>query len=102
MGDFCFFAGRPNTELVRNISRNDSSDFLLMIPQNEGWSKLIEQAYSNNCKKTLRYAIKKEPGIFDRKRLEDYAGSIPQGYHIKAIDEALYHQTKGEDWSRDF
>ena len=39
-GDFCFFAGVPNIELVKNIPDYFISECILMIPQNEEWSDL--------------------------------------------------------------
>lgn len=54
IGDFAFFAGEPNKELVINKLKK----FIIMTPQNEEWAKLIEYSYPN-CKRVTRYAIKK-------------------------------------------
>lgn len=100
-GDFCFFAGNSNVELVNNIPNDFPSRCILMIPQNEKWSNLIEQEYKNNFKKVTRYAIKKEYNVFDTYKLHTYVNSLPSEYSIKKIDEALFFQVKSERWSED-
>ncbi len=101
VGDFCCFAGRPNAELVRNFPAGFNSEFLLMIPQNDDWSAMIEQQYAPVCEKILRYSIKKEADTFDREKLRSYSKKLPQEYRLQRIDAALYHQSKTESWSRD-
>ena len=46
-----------------------------------------------------RYAIKKEPGIFDEEKLRQAVSSAPAA--IVPIDEALYHKCLEAPWSRD-
>lgn len=101
VGDFCFFAGIPDAQLVRNIPSAFQPDFLLMIPQNEDWSSLIEKTYGERCERTLRYAIKKEPRVFHREKLHSYAEKIKPPYRLRMIDETLYRRAKAEPWSRD-
>ena len=100
VGDFCCFAGRPNAELVRNFPADHPSDLLLMVPQNDGWSAMIELQYAPVCEKILRYSIKKESDSFDREKLRSYIKKLPQEYRLHRIDEALFHQSKTESWSR--
>lgn len=100
VGDFCFFAGRPEPELVWNIP--SGTDFLLLVPQDDGWADLIEQAYRGACRKITRYAFLKEPGIFEEEKLRDYAKSLLGKYELRQIGEELYEMAKGEAWSRDF
>ena len=98
LGDFCFFAGRPNRELVTEEVGSKSRAFLIMVPPldetGEGWAREIEAAYEGRCKQVERYAIKKEPGIFDRKRLETIVSSLKPGYEVKLIDEEIFEQTR--------
>lgn len=101
VGDFCCFAGVPNMMLVENIPPAFPSETILMIPRDEAWGKLIEQAYPGKFEKTLRYAIKKEPDTFDRKRLQSYIDTLPPSFMLSMIDETLYHKAKVEPWSRD-
>ncbi|SHO44419.1 GNAT family N-acetyltransferase [Anaerocolumna xylanovorans] len=101
IGDFCFFAGVPNTELTANIPCDHLSDSILMIPESDGWSRMIEEIYPFNSKKTLRYAIKKETDAFDREKLHSYIQGLSSEYTLKMMDEALYELAKSEDWSCD-
>ena len=101
VGDFCCFVGVPNMALVENIPPAFPSETILMIPQDEAWGKLIEQAYPHRFEKILRYAIKKEPDVFDRAALQAYADALPPGFALSMIDEMLYDKAKTETWSRD-
>ncbi len=106
VGDFCFFAGDPSLpqaqELVRNIPKGFCSDTILMIPLSSEWDGLIEKAYSNRAEKITRYAIKKEPGVFCRRQLEEFTHGLPEGIALHSIDKALYCQSFSEDFSKDF
>lgn len=96
VGDFCFFAGKPNEVLVQKASAP------IIIPQNEEWEKLIKNVWENRVKKDLRYAIKKEPDVFDVEKLTQYAISLEQEYEIKLFDRQIYEQAQNEVWSKDF
>lgn len=100
-GDLCFFAGEPNSELVKNIPSDFSSKLLFMIPENEDWAALIEQEYSNRYHKFMRYAIKKEKDVFNRDKLDAYIQKLSGEFTLRKIDEALYNSIKKEDWSKD-
>ena len=63
VGCFAFYAGEPDYELVRN----KPDGFVIMVPQNEEWARVIEECYLS-AKKVTRYAIKKDTG-FDKGKL---------------------------------
>lgn len=94
IGDFCFFAGIPDTELVRNIPNYFSSDCILMIPENKEWETLIEEEYKDKANKFMRYAIKKDPNIFNRDKLSGNIKRLSYEYSIKRIDEEIYNKIK--------
>ncbi|TYQ15883.1 UNVERIFIED_CONTAM: GNAT acetyltransferase-like protein [Acetivibrio alkalicellulosi] len=96
--DFCFFSGVPNVELVKNIPEFYPCDFIIMIPQNGEWSQLIEQEYSHNSEKFMRYSIKKEPDIFDRQKLNSYIEKLPSEYSIRKIDKEIYNKIQNQEW----
>lgn len=96
-----FFSGIPNKSLVENIPTDYYSDTILMIPRTNEWSKLIEEIYIHGYEKVLRYAIKKEPYIFNKEKLQEFIENIPAEYELKMIDQNLYHQAKKENWSMD-
>lgn len=106
LADFCFFAGEASRELVTREIRNQARKFVIMVPplkeEGESWAREIEQAYGSNCNRVERYAIKKEPGIFDKGHLIQIAGSLKEGYELKLIDEEIFGQTKNFQWSMDF
>lgn len=45
LGDFAFYAGKPDEKLLRLKPKNCNQDFIIMVPQNEKWAELIEKCY---------------------------------------------------------
>lgn len=101
IGDFTFFAGKPNVELVSYKPVWCTQNFMIMIPQNENWKNVITQVYGKRAKIVSRYAFKKEPHIFDKRKLENAVASLPKHYTLSMIDKRLYHMCKAEKWSVD-
>lgn len=125
LGDFAFFAGEAGVretparasggcpgqrckagsagkELLTYKPEWCEQDFIIMVPQNESWAELIEQCYEKKAKKVTRYAFKKEPDAFDREKLRAAAEALPEGYSMKLMDEALFHQCKETGWCKDW
>lgn len=101
IGDFCFFAGEPSREAVRYRPKEFKSNFIIMIPQNEAWAELIELEYGAAANRRNRYAIKKEPEVFNIEALQQIVAQLPEPYSLRMIDRELYHQTQSLDWARD-
>lgn len=97
-GDFSFCAGIPNENLLKSIS---IGDFKLVAPINEEWQTLIERVFAGKAKKILRYAIKKEPDIFDEKKLKSYVTSLDSNYEIRLFDSEIFKLAQRESWSAD-
>lgn len=95
VGDFCFFAGEPNAALAEQAAAP------LLIPRDDAWCQVIESVWGDRVQKAQRYAIQKEPGVFDTEKLGQYAASLPDGYTISRIDEEIYNQVLKNDWSQD-
>lgn len=113
IGDFCFFAGKPDRELVRFWPLSGGQEFMIVVLQNQEWARLLEEEYRQKLedspcfgdrqvlRRVTRYAMKKEGDVFDRRKLwEAVAGLDPQ-YTLKMIDEELYYECRREQWSRD-
>lgn len=96
VGCFEFFAGKPDKELL--IKRPDS--FVIMIPQNEYWGRMIEECFPSAVKVT-RYAIKKDTA-FNRAELEKNVGMLPEGYELRIIDADLYDKCLESPVTADF
>lgn len=107
-GDFYFFAGDAASAeagaLVRNLTvpRETRSSTALFLPQDEAWAELIVSVYGKRAQRSVRYAIKKESDIFDRKTLESFRCALPGHYRLTPIDREIYDITKQEDWAFDF
>lgn len=96
VGDFCFFAGTPNAILAAQAT------VPVLVPRNEEWGSIIESVWGDRVEKTLRYAIKKEPEIFDIHKLKGYADSIPKDCALKFFDKDIYDFSRSQKWSQDF
>ena len=101
LGDFTFFAGKPSIEFVSYKPDWCKQDFMIMVPQNEDWQNAIISFYGSKAKIVSRYAIKKEPDIFDKVKLEKVISSLSKEYELHMIDEQLYEMCKAETWSAD-
>lgn len=108
LGDFCFFAGRPDRELVLYGSGKPEEELIrntgvmIMIPQDEEWAGLIRECYGEKARRAVRYAIKKEPDVFDREKLQAAVDGLPKGYVLRMIDEGLFWQCREMEWCRDW
>lgn len=102
LGDFCFFAGQPRKELAAFKPKWCRQDFMIAVPQNDQWAELIESCYADRAKKVIRYAMKKEPDIFDKNKLHNIVSQLSPEYTMCLIDEPLFHYCKKEEWCRDF
>lgn len=101
IGDFCFFAGKPDKQLVLYQPEGCSRGFIIMVPQHDGWAGLIADCYGEKAKAVTRYAIKKEENVFDKAKLQNAVYSLSPEYEIKMIDKMCYDLCKSQAWSRD-
>lgn len=102
IGDFCFFAGAANQEMVSYKPDWCGQDFIIMTALSPEWFDDIEKVYGNRAKKVSRYAFKKEPEVFDREKLKIFAESIGEEYRLCMIDRDLFDYCGKQEWSRDF
>lgn len=102
LGDFCFVDGEPDGEMVLFRPKGYEQRFLIMVPGNDAWGDLIEEKYGSRANKVTRYAIKKEPGIFDERKLNDIVAALPSEFSVKMIDKELFEWCREHEWSRDF
>ena len=84
LAEFAYYVGEPSRELVAYKPRG----VVGMVPQSEGWAKLMEELWPV-ADKVTRYAIKKDT-TFDRANLTRLVKALPEGYEIRRIDADLY------------
>ena len=102
LGDFVFFAGKPNRELAVYKPDWCTRDFIIAVPQGQGWADVIEDCWKEKAKKVVRYAMKKEEDVFDRDRLRSIVAGLLPEYTISLLDEGLYDYCRKTDWCGDF
>ncbi len=101
LGDFAFYAGRPDEELIRFKPQNCEQELMIMVPQNGEWAELIEKCYGDKAKKVIRYAMKKEKDIFDVRKLEQAVSQLPEGSECKLMGEQEYDMCRNNRWAVD-
>lgn len=101
LGDFAFYAGKTSEKLLKFKPESCKQDFIIMVPQNDEWAKLIEKCYGDKAKKVTRYAIKKEKDIFDVDKLERAILELPEGYELKLLEEYEYTLCQNNRWAND-
>lgn len=102
IGDFCFLAGSPNKELAAYKPADCKKEFIIMVPQTKEWEPVIEEAYQEKAKKTVRYAIKKEPSVFNTEKLRQAVHCLPPEYTLQMIEEEWFEKCREISWCRDF
>lgn len=101
LGDFCFLSGKPDSEIILGALANSASGEVILVPQNDDWARMIVECYGEKAEKAVRYAIKKEPGIFDLKQLQKVAQSLQGEYEMRLIDQELFEICRDTQWSKD-
>lgn len=106
LGDFSFFAGKPDKELAAYKPEGCKKDFMIMIPRDKEWAALIEACYGKKAKKVTRYAIKKERNLFlsedHKKSLEEIVKNLPCEYELKPVDKEIFLWCKKQEWCADW
>ncbi len=103
LGDFIFYAGEPSSRAV--LFRPEEPRWRgvrFLVPQTGLWAQKIEECYGGRAQKFTRYAIKKEPDVFDRARLQTVVDRLPAEYSLRVMDEALFDRCRDTPWCRDF
>lgn len=95
VGDFCFFAGRPDQELIQTAAAP------ILVPRDEQWQRMIKNVRGDHVFLAYRYATCKEADVFDREHLQSLVRSLPTEYELRPIDEGLYTGLVRQEWSRD-
>ncbi|HEL2384068.1 TPA: GNAT family N-acetyltransferase [Streptococcus suis] len=93
---FGFLAGQPHRDLLKMCEGKD----VIMVPQTQAWSDLIEETYPAGVYSFTRYATKKNT-VFDRGTLQEMVEDLPDSFELRQIDHELYATCLTEDWSRD-
>lgn len=106
LGDLAFLSS-PSLDadavqaLLRDLkARTDHSLFL--VAQNDAQFALCK-ALLGDVRCGIRYAVKKERGVFEPEKLERFAVDIPEGYVLSGMTPEIWAQIKEKGgWMRDF
>lgn len=98
LGDFCYLAGKPDPAFFPHLPCRD----VIIVPQDSCWADLIERHFGQKARKVTRYAIKKEPQVFDPARLTAAVDTLPAGYVLQMMDRELFSRCQKIFWCRDW
>lgn len=102
-GDLCLFAGDADAPGARALAAHVPADHpapsLLMIPHDAGWDALIGGVNGDLAQRITRYRLRADALSAERAKA---LCAPPPGYTLRPIDEALYTEALGAEWSRDF
>ncbi|WFR60099.1 GNAT family N-acetyltransferase [Anaerocolumna sp. AGMB13025] len=104
-GTFCFLAGEKNslnTDIISQILTLTDLDLTFVITGQDNYGELIMKYYGDDCKKIIRYRIKKKQEEFDLNQLKSIVSRLPVEYTLSPINEKWYEEALGETWSEDF
>lgn len=101
LGDFAFFAGKPDPELAAYRPGWRTQSFIILVPRDEGWKDCILRRYGERANVVSRYAIKKEPDIFEKEKLQKAVSLLSSDYELRLMDEPLYRMCRANSWSAD-
>lgn len=94
--------GEPDRELTLSGWELGGRSFLIMVPRDRCLAETIEACYGQRTRKSVRYAIKKEPDVFGREKLRAVVAGLPAGYELREMDEVLFRRCREVPWCRDW
>lgn len=100
--DFCYLLGNidVNEDVLKVIRENCGSK--VIITDSNLWGTILEKKFPDSYVEFTRYAIKKEPDVFIRKRLQEFVLSVEPEYHVVKIDEHIYYKALENGFTADF
>lgn len=102
LGDFCFFAGKADRELVLFKPADHAGEFIIMIPPDEEWAGLIGESYGERARRVKRYAFKKEEHIWNAWELQKIVDSLSEEYTVQMLGAEIFGYARNHEWARDW
>ena len=59
-----------------------------------------KSVYDRRAKRVSRYAVRKEPDVFDRAVLTKLVKNLDKEFRLQIIDERIFNECREYDWSR--
>ena len=94
VGDFCFFAGRPDYEIAACAAAS------IMVARTKAWDSMLASVWAGRAERHTRYAVQHVRSGFHIAKLRSLT-ALPAGFSLCRIDAALCEILLQENWSRD-
>lgn len=103
IADFCFLLGLNENEGNEVCIKKLLEKFKgkIFVPYSNYWNLFIEKHFSNNHKKYIRYAIKREQDVFDRYKLKNFIDIVEHEFFIEKIDQNNYNKVLEDEFMAD-
>lgn len=103
LGDFAFYAGKANREIVEFIPKGkQKGGFIIKVGNSPEWENVFKDVHKENIKLHERYMIKKDT-VFDKSNLLTLIDGLDLAkYEIRQFDKEIYEYCLLNSWARDF
>ena len=103
VADFCYLLGsiKDEKDEIKVKELLDKCKGRIIVVDDFSWVATIEKYYSHSLKRFKRYAIKREPDIFQEKLFNDYISAVEDEFKIDRIDEDIYYKVLEDSFMAD-
>lgn len=104
IGDFCFFGGKVNEELLYHKKREYENQLKILVPQTLEWGRLIEKVYGQKVISYRRYSFKQKEEGFSRKELLRIVNGLNSDFTVTNMEERrdLFDEVSRTSWAEDW
>lgn len=104
IGDFCFFGGEADEELLYHKKRDYENKPKILVPQNQDWGRLIEQVYGEGIISCKRYSFSLKEEGFSQEKLHRIVSGLNQNFTLTDIDSCcdVFDEVSRTPWAEDW
>lgn len=104
IGDFCFFGGKANEDLLYHKKREYEDQLKILVPQTMEWERLIEKVYGKIVIPYKRYSFKMKEDGFPQKELLRIVDGLNADFTLTNMEECsdLFDEVSRTSWARDW
>lgn len=104
IGDFCFFGGKANENLLYHKKSEYENQLKILVPQTLEWEGLIEKVYGEKVISYKRYSFKRKEEGFSQKELLRIVNGLDADFTLTNMEECrdLFDEVSRTSWAGDW
>ena len=104
IGDFCFFGGKANEDLLYHKKSEYENQLKILVPQTLEWEGLIEKVYGEKVISYKRYSFKRKEEGFSQKELLRIVNGLDADFTLTNMEECrdLFDEVSRTSWAGDW